>query len=221
MATVVGKTSAKIDELLDTTVASGSMDTSGQITLTTKGGATSVIGTVSDAVVGAEIGIDNVLRLTKKSGEVVQVGAVGPSFDSIWPIGSIYMSVNSADPATILGAGTWSRWGQGRVPVSVDELQPEFDTVEELGGEKEHILTEPEMPQHNHGESGSHDHDVNYSAEAGSAYANLVRGSGTTLGKNRLAVDHDGAHTHTSQGGGLPHNNLQPYITCYMWKRTA
>lgn len=59
-------------------------------------------------------------------------------FNAIYPVGSIYMSVNSANPSTLFG-GTWVSWGSGRVPVGVDATQTEFDVVEETGGEK-HML---------------------------------------------------------------------------------
>ena len=49
----------------------------------------------------------------------------------IYPVGSIYMSVDSTNPAQIFGFGTWVAWGAGRVPVGVDTSQTEFDTVEE------------------------------------------------------------------------------------------
>ena len=58
-------------------------------------------------------------------------------FDSIYPVGSIYMSVNSTNPGTLFG-GTWAAWGAGRVPVGFDSSQSEFDTVEETGGSKTH-----------------------------------------------------------------------------------
>lgn len=144
--------------------------------------------------------------------------------DRIYPIGSIYMSVNSANPSTYLG-GTWIAWGSGRVPVGVDPNDTSFDTVEETGGEKEHILLTSEMPSHSHGtgdsirtafsifkgESGvTGTWTINRTS--GSYYALLSTGGYDSLGSRAST---------SSIGNDTAHNNLQPYITCYMWKRTA
>ena len=120
----------------------------------------------------------------------------------VYPIGSIYMSTSDTNPGTLFG-GAWTSWGSGRVPVGVDTSQTEFNTVEKIGGEKTHTLTTPEMPSHNHPGIIGYTNTTGY-------YARLYEGSqGTNL-------DGEG-----KTGGDKPHNNLQPYITCYMWKRTA
>lgn len=127
--------------------------------------------------------------------------------DIIYPVGSIYMSVNSTNPSNLFG-GTWVAWGAGRVPVGVDTTQTEFDTVEETGGEKTHTLTTQEMPNHNH------DVNVVYPFDFGGKVTAVANSnSDNTTGTASDVV--------TSTGGGQAHNNLQPYITCYMWKRTA
>ena len=140
-------------------------------------------------------------------------GGTGITLLDVYPVGSIYMSVNDISPSMLFG-GTWETWGTGRVPVGIDTSQTEFNTVEKTGGEKTHILTVQEMPSHAHvqnmGESSA------------------VAGSGNK--HNDVIVDGEyptGERTRTyqqitdSRGGDQPHNNLQPYITCYMWKRTA
>lgn len=143
--------------------------------------------------------------------------------DLIYPVGSIYMSVKSTSPATLFG-GTWVRWGNGRVPVGVDASQKEFNSVEKIGGEKTHRLTEDEMPAHQHfadnnnGEEKLTGNIGNMGFSAGSD-----EGAGSCYGLNwayRSRRIDTGIKT-AAAGGGDPHNNLQPYITCYMWKRTA
>ena len=130
--------------------------------------------------------------------------------ESTYPVGSIYMSVKNVSPATLFG-GTWTAWGTGRVPVGIDTSQTEFSTVEKTGGAKTHTLTVDQIPSHSHSESITKTVD------------NLVGTVGTS--GTRAAVK--GTDTETSspttgtKGGGAAHNNLQPYITCYMWKRTA
>jgi microcystin-dependent protein len=82
---------------------------------------------------------------------------------------------------------------KGRVPVGLDSTQTEFDTLAETGGAKTHTLTIPEMPSHNHTHNGT-------------AAANFA-GSGGLQGTQ---VTQPAVINNT--GGGLPHNNLQPYI---------
>lgn len=123
---------------------------------------------------------------------------------SLYPVGSVYLNAtNSANPSTLLGFGTWVAFGAGRVPVGIDPSQSEFNTAEETGGAKNHTLTTAEIPSHIHnlGTFGN-------SARAGSAIASA--GSSTQPTQDTTAT-----------GGGQPHNNLQPYIVVYMWKRTA
>lgn len=136
-----------------------------------------------------------------------EISSLKTQIDNIWsviyPVGSIYMSVSNTNPETIFG-GTWVAWGSGKVPVGVDVSDTSFDTVEKTGGEKTHTLTVAEMPAHTHAQW---DRNWNVtSAGSGSVAANANKAMATATG---------------SAGGGAAHNNLQPYITCYMWKRTA
>lgn len=117
----------------------------------------------------------------------------------VYPIGSIYMSVNNINPSNLFG-GTWETWGTGRVPVGVDTTQTEFETVEKTGGEKTHTLTVEEMPAHNH----------TYGMKSGSGGWTIASMAGGAKEYNGIT---------DTKGEGKEHNNLQPYITCYMWKR--
>lgn len=79
----------------------------------------------------------------------------------IYPIGSIYMSVNNTNPSTIFG-GTWVSWGAGKVPVGVNASETEFNSVEKTGGAKTHTLTTQEIPSHTHIFHGNaHNHSLN------------------------------------------------------------
>ena len=134
-------------------------------------------------------------------------------YNAIYPVGSIYMSVNNVNPSTLFG-GTWVAWGAGRVPVGVDTTQTEFDTVEETGGTKEVTLTAAQsgVPAH------THDTAAMWEASSGAGTNNVVTGYPVT--------NKDGSYgikilANTAQNASQAHTNLQPYITCYMWKRTA
>jgi microcystin-dependent protein len=152
----------------------------------------------------------------KVNGTYIPAGWVGGASPILaWPVGSIFMSVVPTDPAILLGGGTWVRWGQGRMAVSLDEGQTEFDSVEETGGEKTHTLTTAEIPGHTHGLRTS-------AAEAGGyGLNNQVSGRGFTDRGLVSGATTGSTDTTASGGGGAAHNNLPPYITCYMWKRTA
>lgn len=168
-----------------------------------------------------------------------------------WPVGSIFLSVVPTNPNTLLGGGTWVAWGTGRVPIAVDTSQTEFDTVEETGGEKTHALTTAELASHTHVQNahshadtfavsaaGAHDHGLVFRVEkvgatgTGTSNGAIPDAAGTTTSHGPITTD--GSHTHgitgavsaatataQSAGSGTPHNNMPPYITCYMWKRTA
>lgn len=116
----------------------------------------------------------------------------------IYPIGCIYTTIVSTNPGTVFGFGTWTAFGAGRVLVGLDAGQTEFDTVEETGGAKTHTLTESEMPAHTH-----------TSIVPASGFGGTDGNGSTTSGSTG------------STGGGAAHNNLQPYIVVYFFKRTA
>lgn len=128
--------------------------------------------------------------------------------NKIYPVGSIYMSATLSTPAQVAGAlgGTWAAWGSGKVPVGVDTSDTDFNTAEKTGGEKTHTLTEDEIPRHRHYAG------VRWSTEPGASYMYGSNGAGT-------GAEYDSVQGFT--GGNQSHNNLQPYITCYMYKRTA
>ena len=155
---------------------------------------------------------------------------------AIYPVGSIYMSVNATNPSAYFG-GTWVAWGAGRVPVGINTSDSNFNTVEKTGGAAAVTLSATQIPSHTHAKgtlatasAGAHTHNLqNQKAPWGTNASNRVlvdATSGYTAVTNK-ATTSAGAHSHTvsgstaATGGGGSHNNLQPYIVCYMWKRTA
>lgn len=127
--------------------------------------------------------------------------------DLIYPIGSIYLSLNDINPNKLFG-GTWERI-KGKTLVGVDESDTDFKTSKLIGGEKTHKLTINEMP--------SHTHDCK-------TYGN---GGVSTKGGGLWGVT-DAYGEATNQypsiyktGGDQAHNNMQPYYTCFIWYRTA
>ena len=136
------------------------------------------------------------------------------TMSDIYPVGSIYINAAVAtNPGTLLGFGTWVAFGTGRTMVGIDASQTEFDTLGEEGGAKTHQLTEAELP--------SHQHDQGYGADQTPRH-------GITTGLSSVRIDNDGnafnsttAARTSSVGSDTAHNNLQPYIVVYMWRRTA
>jgi microcystin-dependent protein len=149
--------------------------------------------------------------------------------DIAHPIGSIFQTVhNYADSAAVvaaIGGTTWVRFAEGKVMVGYDASDTDFDTAEETGGAKTHTLTEAQLPAHRHflfrnvgvGNIG----DTTASLSAAHFYADgsqsyRIRKSSATNAFLEPDITLSG-----QTGSGSAHNNLQPYVVVYMWKRTA
>ena len=131
-------------------------------------------------------------------------GTVDASY--CWPVGSVFLSVVSTNPATLLGFGTWSQIAGGRMLVGQTGSDVDFDTAEETGGEKTHTLTTQEIPAHTHSQTAP------TSASGGSVrFATDTNANGAVTDVNATG----------SAGGGGAHNNMPPYLVVYVWKRTA
>ena len=126
-------------------------------------------------------------------------------FSLIYPVGSIYMSVNSTSPASLFG-GTWEQL-KDRFLLGAGSSYSNGKT----GGEATHTLTIDEMPVHNHDISTSGDNNMIWT-KIGSCQ------SGT--GVSCVNDWGNGLHIENS-GGGQPHNNMPPYLAVFVWKRTA
>lgn len=131
---------------------------------------------------------------------------VSPALEQSYPVGSIYQSTAPTNPATFMG-GVWERFGNGKVLVGVDETDADFNAANKQGGEKTHTLTIDEMPSHSHRQFVSANNGTD-----------SIRKDWDADG-NGKAYD-QGMETGRA-GGNKPHNNLQPYITIYRWRRIA
>ena len=119
--------------------------------------------------------------------------------ETVYPVGSIYMSLEYVSPASFLG-GTWVRITERFLFASGDNY---FSYT--TGGEATHTLTIDEMPSHAH----------NYGSARGATSADATSAGGYKW------HDTNNSHTTTWAGGGKPHNNMPPYFTVHMWRRTA
>lgn len=152
---------------------------------------------------------------------------------SLYPVGSIYLSVNSTNPGTIFG-GTWSQL-KDRFLLGAGSTYSNGAT----GGASAVTLTTSQIPAHTHtftgssattSSAGSHTHKIGRDIDGGSGSSRYtVHSEGTSGADGTSSTGSAGAHTHTltakgtnaSTGGGGSHNNMPPYLVVYMWKRTA
>lgn len=138
--------------------------------------------------------------------------------DKIYPIGSIYISVSEVNPNHTIG-GQWQPFGQGKTLVGYNASEAEFNTIEKTGGAKTHTLTEPQLPVveaswniHTQ-ERGTNFYTLNGKATGNLMPNNYATGGGFTTGARSYSTPG------IRFGANQPHNNLQPYIVTYMWKR--
>lgn len=117
----------------------------------------------------------------------------------VYPIGSIYMSVESTSPASLFG-GSWTQL-QGRFLIGASSSY----TAGSTGGEATHVLTVSEMPSHNHWGSARFEYDTK---------------SGTHPSAEKDGINVNLPETDNT-GGGAAHNNMPPYLAVYMWKRVS
>jgi microcystin-dependent protein len=202
-----------------------------------------------NSITGATL-VGNDLVFTTGDGTTINAGRVIPPAVTNWPVGCIFMHVSATNPASLLGGGTWVRWGKGRVPISLDEANPRWDAAEEVGGAESITLTVAQIPSHDHGANTgyqSHDHshtgwtDVQgyhqHSTWDPAGSSDVANGSAVRYasrqsvftggtGEHSHNVGTDGASTNhyhgiSAQGGSGSHDNMPPFIAVYMWKRTA
>lgn len=126
--------------------------------------------------------------------------------NTMYPVGSIYMSVNATNPAELFG-GTWERLKDRFLLAAGDSY-----AAGSTGGEAEHTLTEDEMPSHTH-------HP--FVDETFGAYKNNGGSGWKQAIVNKDSHKTSDAYYFGFTGGNQPHNNMPPYLAVYMWKRIA
>lgn len=149
---------------------------------------------------------------------------------ALFPVGAIYTAVVSTNPGTLLGFGTWSAFGAGRTLVGLDAGNALFDTAEETGGSADAIVVSHTHtatstvtdPTHIHAglSNGQYVNETGGPYEAQAAAGNYGRNAPlvtTVAASTGVTV----ATTNASAGSSGTNANYQPFITVYMWKRTA
>jgi hypothetical protein len=140
---------------------------------------------------------------------VATTAFVQAALNALYPVGSIYINAtNSTNPGTLLGFGTWTAFGAGRVPVGFDAGDPLFDSAEETGGSKNAVVV-----SHTHTYTS---HNIIGPSPSSNDFFQIDTSSvGINAPTNPINMSIDSA------GVSGTNANLQPYITVYMWKRTA
>lgn len=167
--------------------------------------------------------------LQREKGQVTRLEG-NPAL-AAWPVGAVFLGYTSTSPATLLGGGSWTQIGQGRMLVGQNSADTDFDVVGDTGGSKTHQITLNEIPQHAHGMG--HDHgnatkSVQYAqttATGGTAYrvtdiGSVVGGGGTSVTLSINVPSFSGL-TSNQASTETPMNIMNPFLVVYMWRRTA
>lgn len=150
--------------------------------------------------------------------------------NTIYPVGSIYMSTVDTNPNILFGVGTWAAI-EGKFLIGADGTYAAGST----GGSATATLTSTELPAHTHSFSastnsaGDHAHQIGVDSIAGTGTGEFsVNSPGSSAGEAGTVTSFTtGAHSHTvsgtsgSSGTGSAFSILPPYLSVYMWKRTA
>lgn len=185
------------------------------------------------------IGLLDIYTITYNDGTTstfnVKNGDIANLLDRTYPIGSIYMSVNSTEPSTLFG-GTWQRL-KGRFLIGAGAIadtnsnasfgslgaeEPDFASGE-TGGQYYHKLSIDEMPEHHH---DTNDYTLVVNKEAVQIKSNMgakpvINEEYTNIIPNIKATKNEDGNATVDTGGGQKHNNMPPYLAVFMWKRTA
>jgi hypothetical protein len=146
------------------------------------------------------------------------------------PVGSVYINAtDSTNPGTLLGFGTWAAFGAGRVPVGFNAADPLFDTAEETGGSKDAIVVSHTHtatstvtdPGHNHVANVPAEFAIGTVVQSGLASNDGINGLGKNVLTSTVSTGLTVATSINSTGASATNANLPPYITVFMWKRTA
>ena len=148
---------------------------------------------------------------------------VQAALSALYPVGAIYINATSStNPATSLGFGTWTAFGAGRVMVGFDSGNALFDTAEETGGSADAIV-----PSHTHTATSTvtdPTHNHSYTQPSPGTFVPNINGTGQGAVSGTTGSASTGVTVATSistTGVSVTNTNYQPYITVYMWKRTA
>lgn len=156
---------------------------------------------------------------TDSSTKVATTAFVQAVAQVLFPIGAIYSATVSTNPATLLGFGTWTAFGAGRVLIGAGTGGGATYTAGSTGGSKDAVVV-----SHTHTATVTdpgHTHTTNANVNNSQ---NLAGGPSTTLARQTATIDpaFTGITVGISTTGVTATDaNLPPYVVVYMWQRTA
>ena len=155
--------------------------------------------------VGGDMYVSGTLDSTTINGRAIKQNG-RTLLDMFYPVGSIFITTVNTNPSSYMG-GSWVRFGNGKTLIGVDESDTDFSTVQKTGGAKSHVLKNANLPARAGLQVNWRGGPTSYSEWKS---GNL--GAGTWIMSNSYD---------TQSPFEEPISNLQPYITVYMWRRTA
>ncbi len=181
----------------------------------------------------------------KVSATVTRITGRNPAL-AAWPVNSVFIGYTSANPATLLGGGTWSQISQGRMLMGQNPADATCDTVGDTGGARTHMQTTAEVGDHVHypGTLGTNTTGSGHTHTFGLESTATTQTGGTALrvtdidnqtggtGTNATATTGSAGSGHTHEMTGQTGDNVgftgqtamditNPFLTVYIWRRTA
>ena len=150
--------------------------------------------------------------------------AISTAMQTLYPVGSIYInSAVATNPATLFGFGTWEAFGSGRVLVGFDNADSNFNVAEKIGGSKNAIVASHTHTATSTVTDSGHAHSIGYYPNLSGVGGGANISDGDTNSKNTTSATTGITVSTTIDSAGESNidKNLQPFITVYMWKRTA
>lgn len=155
-------------------------------------------------------------KVTNNTSQITSLNSMlAVYWKTLYPIGSIYISTSPTFNPQKTWGGSWKKTADGRCLIGANDTYP----IGSIGGEAEHTLTKSEMPIHRHGAGRYTGYELANTGIRGadsssqSLYQVLIANTNSTQYSNKLETNTDGS--------GLAHNNMQPYLAVYIWERTA
>lgn len=169
------------------------------------------------------------IAVTQSSGSntttIATTAFVQAAIALLYPVGSVYTNASvSTNPATLLGFGTWTAFGAGRVMVGFDSGNALFDAAEETGGSADAITVSHTHTATTTSTDSGHTHAISpaaWTTGGGKVEGNSFSFGGTVSATQSSTANITSTTTVASAGSSGTNANYQPYITVYAWKRTA
>ncbi|CAI3334257.1 hypothetical protein CIRMBP1307_00306 [Enterococcus cecorum] len=155
--------------------------------------------------VGGDMYVSGTLDSTTINGRAIKQNG-RTLLDMFYPVGSIFITTVNTNPSSYMG-GSWVRFGNGQTLVGVNESDGDFNSAQKSGGSKSHTIDYSNFPARATIQKSWKGGTVSYAPWQGGSV-----GSGTWI----VSTPYDMGEPY-----GRAISNLQPYITVYMWRRTA